>query len=59
MPRSLGGAIAAIVIGLLLALYVAGLASGVLATLLLIAGWIIFVLGVGGLIYILVNRSRL
>lgn len=65
MPHSLGGAAAAIVIGILLVAYLAGLATGVIATLLYVLGWILIVLGVAAVIYILVNgrgrrtRSRL
>ena len=61
MPRSLGGAAAAIVIGILLVAWLAGLATGVFGTLLFWLGWILIVLGVASVIYILVNgrgRSR-
>lgn len=58
MPRSLGGAIAAIVIGILLVALLAGLATGVFSTLLYWLGWILIVLGAAGLIYILINNNR-
>lgn len=59
MPRSLGGAAAAIVIGILLVAYLAGLATGALATLLFWLGWILIVLGVAAVIYLLINgRGR-
>ena len=58
MPRSLGGAIAAIFIGLALALWLSGLAAEGLSTLLLLAGWILVVLGVAAVIYLLVNGRR-
>ncbi len=61
MPHSIGGAVAAIVIGILLVAYLAGLATGVVATLLFWLGWILIVLGIAAVIYILVNgrgRSR-
>lgn len=64
MPRSLGGAAAAIVIGILLVAFLAGLATGIFSTLLYWLGWILIVLGAAAVIYILVNgrgrtRSRL
>jgi TM2 domain-containing membrane protein YozV len=59
MPHSLGGAAAAIVIGILLVAYLAGLATGVVATLLFWLGWILIVLGIAAVIYLLVNgRGR-
>lgn len=59
MPRSIGGALAAIVIGILLVAYLSGLATGVISTLLFWLGWILIVLGIAAVIYILVNgRGR-
>jgi predicted exporter len=59
MPRSLGGAVAAILIGILLVAWIAGLASGIAATLLFWLGVILIVLGVAGAAYILFNgRGR-
>lgn len=59
MPRSLGGAAAAIIIGIILVAWLAGLATGIFSTLLFWLGVILIVLGVGGAIYILVNgRGR-
>lgn len=59
MPRSLGGAAAAIVIGIILVAWLAGVATGIFSTLLFWLGVILIVLGVAAVIYILVNgRGR-
>lgn len=59
MPHSLGGAAAAIVVGLLLVFWIAGLATGIFATLLFWFGVILIVAGIVGAVYILFNgRGR-
>jgi hypothetical protein len=58
MPRSLGGAIAAIIIGLLLVFWIAGLAVGILADILLWAGVILIVVGLFFGIKALVDGRR-
>ena len=64
MPHSLGGAIAAVLVGILLVAWIAGLATGILSTLLFWLGVILIVVGVAVGIKALVDgrgrtRSRL
>lgn len=58
MPRSLGGAIAAVVIGILLVAWIAGLTTGILSTLLFWAGVVLIVVGLFVGIKALVDGRR-